>query len=204
VRYRLDGKALRAGRAPRYAGAITPAQLAGIGVHKVQALVTGTRGVETVALNLKTAACTTLFTAQRWRTTAGAGLRLRVDTRGGLEQVSFAVPAALLPNQTASRRTIGFMRVWVAGSSTRQRYELKLARRGAVAVAVGGVPGVRYVRGGVQVSGLPSGAAIVEVTLYRVTKVDGATTKAAYTLQAKASLGGGATPSLTARPIAPR
>jgi len=41
VRYRLDGKALRAGRAPRYAGAITPSQLATIGSHKLQALVTG-------------------------------------------------------------------------------------------------------------------------------------------------------------------
>jgi hypothetical protein len=204
VRYRLDGKALRSGRAPRYAGAITPQQLATIGAHKLQALVTGRRGVRTVALTLKTDACTTLFTAQRWRTTAGAGVRLRVDTRGGLRQATFTVPAALLPRQSGLRRTIGFMRVWVAGSSTRQRYELKLARRGAAAVALRGAPGMRYVRGGVQVSGLPAGAAIVEVTLYRVTKMDGATAGATYTLRARASVEGGATAALTARPVAPR
>ena len=200
MRYRLDGKALRTGRAPRYAGAITPAQLATIGSHKLQALVTGKRGTKTVALTLKTVACTTLFTAQRWRTTAGAGLRLRVDTRGGLKGVAFTVPAALLPKQTSSRRSVGFMRVWVAGSSARKRYDLKLARRGAAGVALRGAPGVRYVRGGVQVSGLPAGAAIVEVTLYRVAKVDGATARVVRTLRARVDGGG----VLTARPVAPR
>ena len=203
VRYQLDGKALRAGRAPRYAATITPAQLASTGAHTLKTLVTGKRGTKTVALTLKTVACTTLFTAQRWRTTAGAGLRLRVDARSALKGVSFSVPAALLPKQTASPRTIGFVRVWAAGSSTRKRFSLRLARHGAAAIALSGAPTVRYARGGVQVSGLPAGAAIVEVTLYRVTKVDGATTRAAYTLRAKVTGAGGAA-TLTARTRAPR
>jgi hypothetical protein len=206
VRYQLDGKALRAGRAPRYAGSITPAQLGRTGAHALKALVTGKRGTKTVALTLKTVACTTLFTAQRWRTTAGAGLRLRVDARRPVTQLAFAVPAALLPKQTASPRTIGFIRVWVAGSSKRQRFELKLPKRGAATIALrgSGRPTVRYVRGGVQVTGLPLRAAIVEVTLYRVTNLDRATTKRRYTLRAKVSAEGAAVATLTAKPRAPR
>jgi hypothetical protein len=206
VRYQLDGKALSAGRAPRYAGTITPARLGRTGAHVLEALVTGKRGTKTVTLTLKTASCTTLFTAQRWRTTAGAGLRLRIDARRSLKQLAFTVPAALLPKQTASPRTIGFVRVWVAGSSTRQRFDLHLPRRGAVAVALGGKsrPTVRYAGGGVKVTGLPARAAIVEVTLYRATKLDRATTKKRYTLRAKVSAEGAAATTLTARPQAPR
>ena len=206
VRYQLDGKALRAGRAPRYAGSITPAQLGRTGTHAVKALVTGKRGTKTVALTLKTVACTTLFTAQRWRTTAGAGLRLQVDARRSLTRLAFTVPAALLPKQTASPRTIGFVRVWVAGSSKRQRFALKLPKRGAAAVALrgGGRPTVRYVRGGMEVTGLPARSAIVEVTVYRVTKLDRATTRKAYTLRAKVSAEGAGVATLAARVRAPR
>jgi hypothetical protein len=205
VRYQLDGKKLRAGRAPRYAGTITPAQLASIGSHTLKALVTGKRGTKTVALTLKTVACTTLFTAQRWKTTAGAGLRLRVDARSAVKGIAFTVPAALLPKQSASPRTIGFVRVWVAGSSVRQRFDLKLPRRGAGAAALttAGAPTVGYTRGGLRVSGLPAHASIVELTLYRVTKLDRATTKATYTLRAKVSGEGGAA-TLSARPLPPR
>jgi hypothetical protein len=206
VRYQLDAKALSAGRAPRYAGTITPARLGRTGAHVLQALVTGKRGTKTVALALKTVSCTTLFTAQRWRTTAGAGLRLRVDARRSLKQLAFTVPAALLPKQTASPRTIGFARVWVAGSSSRQRFDLELPRRGAAAIAAGGKggPTVRLAGGGVKVTGLPARAAIVEVTLYRVTKLDRATTKKRYTLRAKVSAEGAAAATFAARPLAPR
>jgi hypothetical protein len=206
VRYQLDGKALSAGRAPRYAAAVTPARLGRTGPHALKALVTGKRGTKTVALTLKTVSCTTLFTAQRWRTTAGAGLRLRVDARRALTQLGFTVPAALLPNQTTSPRTIGFVRVWVAGAPARQRFDHRLPRRGAAAVALGGQgrPMVRYAGGGVKVTGLPARAAIVEVTLYRISKLDRATTKKSYTLRAKVSAQGAATATLTARPPAPR
>jgi hypothetical protein len=206
VRYQLDGKALSAGRAPRYAGTITPARLGRTGSHTLQALVTGKRGTKKVTLALKTVSCTTLFTAQRWRTTAGAGLRLRVDARRALKQLTFTVPAALLPKQTVSPRTIGFARVWVAGSSSRQRFDLKLPRRGAAAVAAGGKggPTVRLAGGGVKVTGLPARAAIVEVTLYRVTKLDRATTRKRYTLRAKVNAEGAAAATFTARPLAPR
>ena len=206
VRYQLDGRALRAGSAPRYAGSITPAQLGRTGTHALKALVTGKRGTKAVTLTLRTVACTTLFTAQRWRTTAGAGLRLRVDARRAVTKLAFAVPAALLPRQTASPRTVGFVRVWAAGSSKRQRFDLKLPKRGAAAVALAGSdrPTVRYVRGGLQVSGLPAHTAIVELTLYRVTKLDRATTSRTYALRAKVTAEGAAPTTLTSRPRPPR
>ena len=81
-------------------------------------------------LKLKTVSCGTLFTAQRWRTTAGAGLRLRIDARTALSRLAFKVPAALLPRQTAKRRTVGFMRVFVAGQAAASAIALKLAPKG--------------------------------------------------------------------------
>jgi hypothetical protein len=56
----------------------------------------------------------------------------------------------------------------------------------------------------VKVTGLPARAAIVEVTLYRVTRLDRATTGRSYTLRARVSAEGAAASMLTARPPAPR
>jgi hypothetical protein len=78
------------------------------------------------------------------------------------------------------------------------------AYRGAAAVARSGPgrrPTVRYAGGGLKVTGLPAGAAIVEVTLYRVTKLDRTTT---YALRAKVSAEGATAATLIARPVAPR
>ena len=82
--------------------------------------------------------CRTLFTAQRWRTTAGAGLRLRIDARSAMQGISFKVPAVLLPRQVKAKRTIGFMRVFVAGERRRRRYSLKLAQKGKKTAARAG------------------------------------------------------------------
>ena len=98
-------------------------------MHTLSTAVRGRRGAaKTVALTLQTLPCQTLFTAQRWRTTAGAGLRLRVDSRTALTQLSFAVPAALLPAQTAKRRVAGFIRLYVAGQAKPLRYALAAKR----------------------------------------------------------------------------
>ena len=156
----LDGRRLRVGRKPSYNAAITPSRLQRIGVHTLKARSPPrAERAKPIVLKLKTVSCRTLFTAQRWRTTAGAGLRLRIDARTALDRLAFKVPAALLPRQTAKRRTIGFMRVFVAGQSGRQRYALKLARkgRGKLLLKAAGGPVVRYVRGGVKVRGLPGG-----------------------------------------------
>jgi hypothetical protein len=46
-------------------------------------------------------------------------LRLRIDARTALDRLAFGVPAPLLPRQTGERRTVGFMRVFVAGQAAR-------------------------------------------------------------------------------------
>ena len=75
-----------------------------------------------------------LFTAQRWRTTAGAGLRLRIDSRTALTQLSFTVPSALLPAPAAQRRPVGFVRLYVAGKAKPVRFALTLPARGTRSV----------------------------------------------------------------------
>jgi hypothetical protein len=59
----------------------------------------------------------------------GRRLRLRVDSRTALTQLSFKVPAALLPAQTAKRRAAGFVRLYVGGTATPLRYKLWLPGR---------------------------------------------------------------------------
>ena len=209
VRYTLDGRKLRAGRKPSYKAAITPSLLQRIGVHKLKAMVTAKgkrKRAKPIVLKLKTVSCRTLFTAQRWRTTAGAGLRLRIDARTALDRLAFKVPAALLPRQTAKRRTVGFMRVFVAGQSQRKRYALKLVKkgRGKYLLKAAGKPVVRYARGGLEVRGLPARSAVAELTLYRVTKRDGATKRKRYRLKASIMRPGARALSLSVRPRAPR
>src|SRR5262249_9129315 len=123
VRYAIDGRAVAARAGKLHPGTLTPAQLGAVGKHTLRTTLRGRRGpARSVVLKLTTQPCQTLFTAQRWRTTAGAGLRLRVDSRTALRQLSFAVPAALLPGQTAARRTAGFIRLYVAGRRTPMRF----------------------------------------------------------------------------------
>jgi hypothetical protein len=209
IRYTLDGRKLKVGRKPRYKSAITPSLLQRLGVHSLKATVTrkgkGKPRAKPVVLKLKTVSCRTLFTAQRWRTTAGFGLRLRIDARTALDRLSFKVPAALLPRQTRKQRTVGFMRVFVAGQAQRKRFPLKLARkgRGKLLLNTPGRPLVRSVRGGLEVRGLPAGSAVAELTIYRVSKLDGATPLKRYRLKARVMRAGGAL-SLSVRPRAPR
>ena len=207
VRYALDGRAIGAATGARHNATLTPVQLGRVGTHTLTTGVRGRRGAtRTVALTLQTEPCQTLFTAQRWRTTAGAGLRLRIDSRTALTQLSFAVPSALLPGQTATRRAAGFIRLYVAGHAKPLRYALSLPRRGAAPRLVGpaGAPAVTFRHGGLRVTGLPARTAVAEVTLYRVTKLDRATPKRAYALSARIARTDAAPETLRATPKPPR
>jgi hypothetical protein len=207
VRYLFDGRPVAASRGARYPAALTPSQIGRVGRHTLKTAVRGRRGAaKTVSLTLTTQPCQTLFTAQRWRTTAGAGLRLRLDSRSALRQLSFAVPSALLPRQTGARRAAGFIRLYVASRSTPVRYPLTLPARGArsVMLAASGRPTVTRTRTGLRVSGLPARAAVAEVTLYRVTKLDRATPRRAYTVKVTVNRDAAAAQTLSARPKPPR
>jgi hypothetical protein len=208
VRYQLDGRAIGAANDRRHSATLTPAQLGKVGMHTLRTAVRGRRGAaKTVALTLQTQPCQTLFTAQRWRTTAGAGLRLRVDSRTALTQVSFKVPAALVPAQGAKRRVAGFIRLYVGGQAKPQRYRLWLPKKGAAPrlLAGAGKPSVAFRKGGLRVTGLPLRTAVAEVTLYRVTKLDHPTSPRAFAVSARIMReGAAAAETLAAKPKAPR
>jgi hypothetical protein len=207
VRYTFDGRAIAAARGARFPAALTPAQLGKVGVHTLKTAVKGRRGAaKSVSMKLATVPCQTLFTAQRWRTTAGAGLRLRIDARSALRALSFGVPAGLLPRQTAKPRTVGFIRLFVADAAKPVRYPLTLPARGArsVMLAAKGRPTVTLRRGGLQVTGLPARSGVAEVTLYRVTKLDRATSPRPYTVKITVTREGAKAQTLSAKPKAPR
>ena len=208
VSYQLDGRPIGAAKDPRHSATLTPAQLGKVGTHTLRTAVRGRRGgAKTVALTLQTQPCQTLFTAQRWRTTAGAGLRLRVDSRTALTQLSFKVPAALLPAQSAKRRVAGFIRLYVGGQAKPLRYKLWLPKKGAAPrlLAAAGKPAVSFRKGALRVTGLPLRTAVAEVTLYRVTKLDHPTSPRAYGVSVRISReGAAAAETLAAKPKAPR
>jgi hypothetical protein len=207
VRYLFDGRPIATARGARYPAALVPSQIGRVGRHTLKTAVRGRRGAaKTVSLTLTTQPCQTLFTAQRWRTTAGAGLRLRIDSRTALRQLAFAVPSALLPTQTGARRTAGFIRLYLAGRSRPVRYALTLPKRGtrSVMLAASGRPTVSLTSHGVRVTNLPARAAVAEVTLYRVTKLDQATSRRTYRVSATVNREAARTQTLSARPKPPR
>ena len=95
------------------------------------------------------------------------------------------------------------MRVFIAGQSGRKRYSLKLGKKGKKSALVAGTgkPTVKLKGGGVSVTGLPERTAVVELTMYRVKKLDGATKRRVYKLRARVAPSGG---TLSVRPKAPR
>jgi Ig domain of plant-specific actin-binding protein len=208
VSYQLDGRAIGAANDPRHSATLTPAQLGKVGLHTLRTAVRGRRGAaKTVALTLQTEPCQTLFTAQRWRTTAGAGLRLRVDSRTALTQVSFKVPAALLPARGAKRRAAGSIRLYVGGQAKPLRYKLWLPKKGAAPrmLAGAGKPSVGFRKGRLRVTGLPLRTAAAEVTLHRVSKLDHPTSPRTYAVSARITReGAAAAETLAARPKPPR
>jgi hypothetical protein len=208
VRYLFDGRIVAAGAGSRHPATLIPSQLGKVGTHTLKITVRGRRGrAKTVSLTLRTEPCQMLFTAQRWRTTAGAGLRLRIDSRTALTQLSFAVPSALLPTTGAKRRPAGFIRLYVAGKAKPVRFALTLPARGTRSVmlaAASGGPTVSLRRNGVRITGLPARTAVAEVTLYRVTKLDRATPARAYTVKATVARQAAMTQTLRAKPKPPR
>jgi hypothetical protein len=194
VTYKLDGRRLKGKRKGFHNAVITPQRLARIGTHTLVATVQGKKkkAKKVVSLTLKTVTCRTLFTAQRWRTFSGAGLRLRIDSRSAMQGIAFKVPGVLLPRQAKQKRVIGFMRVFVAGEAKRRRFSLKLAPKGKKTPLVRGAgkPTVTMGKGAITVAGLPERAAVAEVTLYRLKKLDGAPKRRAFKVRARVAPSG--------------
>ena len=167
----------------------------------------GTKRAKPIVLKLKTVSCRTLFTAQRWRTTAGFGLRLRIDARTALDRISFKVPAGLLPRQKAKQRTVGFMRVFVAGQAQRKRFPLKLAKKGRGKLLLKARRQAGWCATSAAASrcaACPRGSAVAELTIYRVTKLDGATKRKRFKLKARVMRAGSRAGCHSASARAPR
>jgi hypothetical protein len=177
ARLTLDGRPVSARRATgamaggklaadaRLGLSILPAALARTAKHLLKVVVTPKAGrPRTVTATLKSAACLTRFSAGRWSTKTGAGLRLRIDSRSALTGVTYSLPPAYAKAFAKVKGPLGRLRV-IARTGSRITSLTGTGKLGAAASAAG-APAVRLTAKGVAVTGLPSGAGIVELTLY--------------------------------------
>jgi hypothetical protein len=166
VRYTLDGRAVRAAAGSPYRLALAPASLKP-GRHVLAATLRPSRGTtRVVRATLRVAACATRFAASQYRTAAGTGLRLRVDSRTATASVTFAVPGALARG-LALGRPAG--RIRVVTPAGRRQFALTPARGGTPAglAATAGRPGVQVRGGTIVVTSLPASTGIVDLTVYQ-------------------------------------
>jgi hypothetical protein len=166
VRYTLDGRAVRAAAGSPYRLALAPATLKP-GRHVLAATLRPSRGATRVLrATLRVAACATRFAARQYRTTAGTGLRLRVDSRTATGSVTFTVPAAIARG-LALGRPAG--RIRVVTPAGRRQFALTPARGSTPArlTAAAGRPGVRVRGRTIAVTGLPASTGIVDMTVYQ-------------------------------------
>jgi hypothetical protein len=135
--------------------------------HKVGVtIVPATGRAITKVFDVATRPCDNLLNVTQWKVAKGAGLRLRVDSRGQLGPVQFKVPAAMLPQLKDVGKNVGRLRVFQK-SGAPKAYSFKMTRQGKLVLLDGeGKPRVELVRGGAVVSNLPEGTGIVELTLY--------------------------------------
>ncbi|HEX8052110.1 MAG TPA: hypothetical protein VF517_03895 [Thermoleophilaceae bacterium] len=169
VRYTLDGRNVGQPKRKPYWQNIMPSALSVSGgdAHKVGVTLVPARGpAVTFAFDVKTKPCDNMLSTTQWKTAKGAGLRLRVDSRGQLGPVQFRVPAAMLPKARDVNKGVGRVRVFMK-SGPPKPYTLAMTKEKKMVLLDGeGKPRVEIVRGGAVVSNLPAGTGIVELTLY--------------------------------------
>ena len=169
VKYLLDGRTVGQPKRKPYWQDIRPAALSVSGgdTHKVGVTLTPKRGRAVVwTFDVKTRPCDNLLSTTQWKTAAGTGLRLRVDSRGAIGPVTFTVPATMLP-KVGRDVGKGVGRVRIFTKTGPKPYTLKMTGEGrGVLLDLAGAPRVELTRSGAVVSNLPAGVGIVELTLY--------------------------------------
>ena len=166
MRYTLDGRTVRAGSRSPYQLLLTPSTLRP-GRHTLIARLQPRTGrTRTLTTTLRVAACATRFTARQYRTTAGTGIRLRVDARTAMSAVTFSLPSAITKGLARGKPS---GRIRVVTTAGRRQYALTAARgrRPAGLTGLNGRPGVRVRGRTITVTGLPAAAGIVEITVYQ-------------------------------------
>ncbi len=170
VRFYLDGRVVRPTGSGPWTVALSPKVLATASHHRLTVVIRSVAGrMYSVTEAMRSVSCSARFSAGEWRTKAGTGLRLRVDSRSALSRVVFPLPAALVsPLALAPRPGLGRLRVVVQGGK-RRMLSLGSARVSSDAGLLLGGPGKPTVRihgRTLTVTGLPARAGIVELTLY--------------------------------------
>jgi hypothetical protein len=168
VSFSLDGRRLPVTGRGTWKVSVTPQALATAGRHRLAIITTPTVGRPTRMTEVVTTVpCAMRYTAGMWRTNVGTGMRLRVDSRSSLRRLAFRLPTSLVSARALQATTgLGRLRIVQAGGRSTMM-NLGGANRAGVLLAGAGRPRV-VVRGGLlQVSALPAGTGIVEVTLYQ-------------------------------------
>jgi hypothetical protein len=169
VKYLLDGRTMGQPKRKPYWQDIKPAALSVSGgdAHKVAVTLMPKRGRAVVwTFDIKTRPCDNLLSTTQWKTGPGAGLRLRVDSRGALGPVKFTVPAAMLPKVGRDAgKGVGRVRYFTKAGAKPFTLRMTKPKKG-VLLDGEGKPRVELVRGGAVVTNLPEGVGIVELTLY--------------------------------------
>ena len=166
VRYQLDGRTVRGRRSGDHRLLLGPSQLT-LGSHRLTArLRLGGGTTRTLGRTLRIGVCRSRFTARQYRTTAGTGVRLRVDTAAPASRVTFRVPTAIA--RRLSRGTpAGRIRLVTPTLRRQYRFSPATSRRPSRLVARNGSPGVRIDGHTITVTGLPASTGIVELTVYQ-------------------------------------
>jgi hypothetical protein len=169
VRYTLDGRTVGQPKRKPYWQNIMPRALSVTGgdAHKVGVTLFPAKGrAITYSFDVKTKPCDNLLSTTNWKVAKGAGLRLRVDSRGQLGNVLFRIPAAMLPKSRDVGKGVGRLRIFMK-SGPPKPYTLSMTRANKMVLLQGeGKPRVVLGTGGAEVTNLPEGVGIVELTLY--------------------------------------
>jgi Protein of unknown function (DUF3344) len=166
VRYTLDGRVVRGRRSGDHRLRLGPSRLTP-GSHVLRARLRLRGGTtRTLRRTLRAGTCRSRFTALQYRTTAGTGIRLRVDTATAASAVTFRVPAAIA--KRLSRGTpAGRIRVATPSLRRQWRFSAATAGRPSRLARTSTRPGVSVQGRTVRVTGLPASTGIVEVTVYQ-------------------------------------
>ena len=206
VRYTLDGRKLRAGRKPSYKAAITPSLLQRIGIHKLKATVTAQGQAQARQADRAQAQDRLVPHALHRAALADDGGRRpapadRRADRARPPRLQGAGRAAAAPDrQAAHGRLHARLRRRPEPAQALRPQARQEGPRQVCCSRRAGKPVVRYVRGGLEVRGLPARSAVAELTIYRVTKRDGATKRKRFRLKAQVMRPGARALSLSVRP----
>jgi hypothetical protein len=167
IAYRLDDRGMGAGRGAAHALALSPADLSR-GRHTLAVTLRPSSGrARTLRMTLRVAACATRFTVRQYRTAAGSGLRLRIDSRTPMSGMTFTLPRAVARGLGLGRPA-GRLAIVTPGGRRLLTLAPAHGRSPTVLVAGPSRPGVAIRGAAITVTGLPASTGVAELTVYEL------------------------------------